>query len=116
MNKKLIEKTLNGYNFSDFQWINPQDIKVSQWVRMKCTFGCGDFGSGTCPPNVPSVEECKTFLNEYSNAVIIRLSKHADKNAYPSDWSKETTKELLEIERLVFLMNYPKTFLLTLTR
>ncbi len=114
-NKKSIEELLKRHSFSDFQWINPKDIKVGQWVRVKCTFGCSDYGLGTCPPNVPSVEECKTFFSEYNNGVIFRLSKVADKNSYPSDWSKEITAKLLEIERQVFLYGHQKAFLLNQT-
>jgi predicted metal-binding protein len=70
---------------------------------------------GTCPPNTPSVEDCQAFFGEYSNAVIIRLNKWADKNSYPSDWSRDMTTKLLEMERQLFLSGYPKAFLLNQT-
>jgi predicted metal-binding protein len=58
------------------------------------------------------VSECDRFFKEYENGLIIRLNKFADKNAYPSDWSKEMTNKLLDIEREIFLSGYQKTFLL----
>lgn len=114
-NKDEIEQFLKHNGFSDFKWINPKEIVVAQWVRVKCEFGCGDYGAGTCPPNTPTVQECRNFFNEYSHGLIIRLKKLADKNSYPSDWSREITDKLLEAERQVFLSGYPKAFLLNQT-
>ena len=113
--KAVIETILTRQGFSDFKWINPKEIIVAQWVRVKCTFGCSDYGLGTCPPNTPSVSECDRFFKEYENGLIIRLNKFADKNAYPADWSKEMTNKLLNIEREIFLSGYQKTFLLNQT-
>jgi len=48
-----LEKLFKKHRFTDFKWIDPEKIVVSQWVRMKCTFGCGNFGrNACCPPNV----------------------------------------------------------------
>ena len=112
INNEVIESLLTRQGFSDFKWVDPKEIVVAQWVRMKCTFGCSGYGSGTCPPNTPSVSDCEHFFKEYQTALIIRLSKFADKLAYPSDWSKEMTTKLLDVERAVFLMGFQKAFLL----
>ncbi|MCK5022266.1 MAG: DUF2284 domain-containing protein, partial [Candidatus Pacebacteria bacterium] len=106
---------LKTNGFLDFKWINPKEIVVSQWVRVKCEFGCSDYGLGTCPPNTPTVKDCRDFFNEYENGIIIRLTKTADKDKYPSDWSKEMTNKLLYIERQVFLKGYYKAFLFNQT-
>ena len=111
-NKNEINSILNKSGLTDFMWVNPKDIIVSQWVRVKCEFGCSDYGLGTCPPNTPSVQECKEFFSEYNNGLVIRLTKTADKNDYPSDWSKDVTNKLLEIERQAFLLGNHKAFLL----
>ena len=115
MNKEKIESILRKQNFSDFRWINPKEIVVAQWVRVKCTFGCADYGLGTCPPNTPSVNDCDSFFKEYESGLIIRLNKFADKNDYPSDWSREMTDKLLNIERELFLSGFQKVFLLNQT-
>lgn len=115
LNKEKIESFLEEQGFIDYKWINPGEIVVAQWVRVKCTFGCRDYGLGTCPPNTPSVHECDHFFKEYENGLIIKTKKYADKNAYPSEWSRATTEKLLEIERQVFLSGYPKVFLLNQT-
>ena len=110
-----IESALISQGFTDYKWINPKEIVVSQWVRVKCTFGCSDYGLGACPPNTPSVNDCDRFFKEYETGLIIRLTKYADKNAYPSEWSREMTNKLLDIEREVFLSGYQKAFLLNQT-
>jgi predicted metal-binding protein len=115
MNKEKIETYLQEYRLSDFRWINPKDIIVAQWVRVKCEFGCSDYGLGTCPPNTPSVQGCRDFFNEYNIGLLIRLTKVADKENYPSAWSKEMTTKLLELERKIFLDGFQKTFLLNQT-
>ncbi len=115
LNRENIETILLNRGFCDYKWIDPKDIVVSNWVRVKCMYGCADYGSGSCPPNTPPVEECVRFFREYSSAVLIRLSKIARKNAYPSDWSREMTGKLLEIERGIFLGGYQKAFLLNHT-
>jgi predicted metal-binding protein len=112
---KKIESIVKGHGLSDYKWINPKDIVVAHWVRVKCTFGCSDYGLGTCPPNTPSVNDCNSFFKEYKWGLIIRLNKFADKTSYPSDWSKKMTDKLLDIEREIFLSGYQKVFLLNQT-
>lgn len=115
INQEKIESILARQGFSSYKWINPKEIVVAQWVRVKCTFGCSDYGLGTCPPNTPSVDECERFFKEYESGLIISLNKFADKNFYPSDWSKEMTDKLLGVEREIFLSGHHKVFLLNQT-
>lgn len=113
--KEKIESILIHHDLADYKWISPKDIVVAHWVRVKCTFGCDDYGLGACPPNTPSVDDCRSFFDEYSSGLVIRLNKYADKNAYPSDWSFEMTNKLLDIEREIFLAGFQKVFLLNQT-
>ncbi len=115
MNKQKIEAYIEKTELADFKWINPKDIVVAQWVRVKCEFGCSDYGHGACPPNTPTVDECRNFFSEYNTGLIIRLTRSADKDHYPSDWSKEVTHQLLELERKIFLDGFQKAFLLNQT-
>jgi len=113
--KSETEKYLNENGLSDFKWIDPKDIVVAQWVRVKCEFGCSDYGLGACPPNTPSVEECSIFFKEYNKGLIIRLTKSADRDNYPSIWSLNMTGKLLDLEKKVFLQGHQKAFLLNQT-
>lgn len=115
MTKEQIDNIIAEENFEIFKWIDPKIIVVAQWVRIKCLFGCDGLGLGTCPPNTPSVKDCKQFFKEYKRAIVFQIPKYADKNAYPSEWSGKMTDSLLRIERELFLNGYYKTFLLNQT-
>ncbi len=82
-------------------------------MRFKCMFGCTSYGrKGSCPPQVPSVEECRTFFAEYEDAVIIHFVKSVEKPEYRVPWSREVEKELVKLEREVFWAGYHKAFML----
>ena len=45
MNKIIqLESLFQQHGYSDFKWMDPKDIVVAQWVRMKCLFGCDEYG------------------------------------------------------------------------
>ncbi len=112
MNKPEIESLIQQFDFTDYKWITANDIKISQWVRMKCLFTCGDRGRPVCPPNVPSIEECRTFIHEYKEILMFHLQKKVDFHHYPSAWAKALNTNLFKLEREIFLAGHPKTFLL----
>jgi predicted metal-binding protein len=108
-----LEALFAQHGYTDFKWIKPQDIVVSQWVRMKCTFGCGEYGrNATCPPNVPSVSDCRRFFDEYSAAVIFHFERKVEKPEDRHAWSRGVNQELVKLERAVFVAGYQKAFLL----
>jgi predicted metal-binding protein len=43
--------------------IRADSIVTASWVRLKCQFGCGGWGSSLCcPPHTPSPEETATMI------------------------------------------------------
>ena len=111
--KNHLEEIFHGYGYQDYKWIDPQKVIVSQWVRMKCVYGCGEYGkSACCPPNVPSVAECERFFHEYASALIFRFKKQVEKPEDRHTWSKKVNAKLSKLEREVFLAGYERTFLL----
>jgi predicted metal-binding protein len=113
INKQKIEQIIRDKGFKDFKWINPGEIIVSYWVRMKCMFGCSSYNAnGTCPPNIPPVEECRRFLQEYEHGLILHFSKLLNDPADRIEYCNEINKTLLKIEREVFLAGYRKAFIL----
>lgn len=111
--KEKLEKLFVLFKFNDFRWIKADQVTVANWVRFKCTFGCSSFGKkGTCPPQVPSVEECRAFFSEYTDAVIFRFEKTVERPEDRVLWSRELSKELVKLEREVFLSGYHKAFML----
>jgi predicted metal-binding protein len=113
MDKVEINKIIKSFGFSDYKWIGASDIVVANWVRFKCMFGCKSYGNkASCPPQVPSIQECKDFFSEYNRAVLIHIRKQLE---FPDDrlkWGKEINTELIKVEREVFLAGYYKTFVL----
>ena len=111
--RKELEALFQEHGIPDFKWIDPKEIVVSQWVRMKCTFGCGEYGhNATCPPNTPSVAECERFFKEYSEAAIFHFPKKVKKPEDRHAWSRRLNLELSKLEREVFLSGFEKAFLL----
>lgn len=115
MNRKKIEKKFLEHNFTDFKWIDPKKFVTGQWVRMKCMFGCNEYGNAArCPPNVPSVSECERFFQEYKEAVIFHFQKKVDKPEDCSAWTRKVNLKLLKLEKEIFTSGYQKAFLLFL--
>jgi predicted metal-binding protein len=107
------EQLFRAQGYEDFRWIDPQRIVVAQWVRMKCAFGCGEYGTcAACPPNTPPVPECERFFREYARAVVFRFAKTVARPEDRRAWSREVNRKLLDLERAVFLAGCPKAFLL----
>lgn len=112
-NKQKLEKIIHSYGYSDFKWIDPKQIIVSQWVRMKCKFGCGEYGhGGACPPNTPSVADCDQFFKEYNDAVILHFEGKMNKPEDRHAWTAKINAKLVKLERAVFLSGYERAFIL----
>lgn len=110
-----LESMFQKHEFTDYRWIDPTDIVVSQWVRMKCLWGCNEYGRNVnCPPNVPSIEECARFFQEYDKAAIFHFEKTVEKPEDRFPWTKQINTRLLQLEREVFISGFPKAFLLFL--
>lgn len=112
-NKAALDDLFQEYGFEDFKCIKTSSIVVSHWVRMKCHFGCGGFGKSlSCPPNTPTIAECKQLFQEYQNAVLFHFENTFPKPEDRFAWSKRINNTLLKIEREVFLQGYHKAFIL----
>lgn len=111
--RKQLETLFLKHKFKDFKWIDPRNIVVSHWVRMKCTFGCVGYGKSVCcPPNMPSVDECSSFFKEYKEGVVFHFEKKLQKPEDRHEWTRGINARLLRLEREVFLSGNQKTFLL----
>lgn len=51
--------------------IPPCTAETAEWVRWKCRFGCGGYGSSRmCPPHTPKPAETRQMLDGYRRAVL----------------------------------------------
>jgi predicted metal-binding protein len=111
--RQTLDEIIKNSGYTDYKWIDPKKIIVSQWVRMKCKFGCGEYGRvAACPPNTPSVAECEQFFGEYSDAIILHFEGDMDKPEDRHAWSARINASLVKLEREVFLAGYERAFLL----
>jgi len=77
--------------------IDPATVETAEWVRWKCQFGCGGYGSSlVCPPHTPRPDQTRRLLDEYSRAVLFEA---------PTGKAKEIAATL---ERQLFLDGYQK--------
>ena len=77
--------------------IRPKDVETGQWVRWKCQFGCGGYGSSlVCPPYAPEPQETRQMLDEYRHAVLFEAAP------------REPKKIATALEREVFLSGFYK--------
>ncbi len=111
--EEKVDAILQKQGYKDYKWINPEEIIVSQWVRMKCLYGCNEYGkTATCPPNVPTIEESERFFKEYGRAVIIHFEKAMEKPEDRFAWTRKINIKLLELEKEIFCSGFQKAFLL----
>ncbi len=110
---RRLETLLGEHGCPDYRWIDPREIVVAQWVRMKCMFGCSGYGrNASCPPSVPPVDECRRLLGEYEHGVILHFTKAVEKPEDRHEWTRGVNEGLLALERAVFLAGHRKAFLL----
>ena len=109
---KRIAALAGKHGFKDFKWINPAEIVTGHWVRAKCAFGCPSYGKkACCPPQLPSVEECRGLFDEYKTGLLFHLTKTFAEPKMRYSWSREVNPKALALERDVFLLGFHKAFI-----
>lgn len=108
-----LEGLFLGRGFEDFRWLDPREIVVAEWVRMKCLYGCREYGhNAACPPNAPPVDACARFFREYKRAVVFHFAKSVERPEDRHAWGRKLNLELLKLEHEVFKAGFVKAFLL----
>ncbi|MBM4333450.1 MAG: DUF2284 domain-containing protein [Deltaproteobacteria bacterium] len=111
---KQIEKMARAHGLKDFKWIQPKSIITGHWVRAKCIYGCPSYGKkACCPPELPSVGECQQFFTEYRSGLLFHFAVKFENPEMRFAWGKKINKEMLELEREVFLAGFYKAFMLS---
>lgn len=104
---------------SELKLILPRQIVTAHWVRLKCQYGCKNYGTRyTCPPHSPTPEETRQVLDEYSKAYLIKYEGFLGFDEYPprrlneamTDLSLHVCKATFDMERHAFLSGYYKAF------
>jgi predicted metal-binding protein len=80
--------------------ISPKKVATAAWVRMRCQYGCSEYGRClTCPPFSPTPEVTRKMLDEYQIAILLH-----------SDAGNTVRRIARKLEDLVFLSGYYKAF------
>lgn len=94
-------------------------IKTGAWTRMKCQYGCPNYGlSLCCPPYTPSYEQMRAFLDEYAKAILVEYTfplkeeDYIDFVAADLSMSNGLLDILLTLEKEAFLQNHYRAFAL----
>ena len=95
--------------------IGTKDIAVAEWVRLKCKYGCKNYGkSWCCPPETPAPEQTKALINEYDKALLL-CGSIRNTHFYKDNHQKRRKqvylwKATVAVERKLFLSGYYKAF------
>jgi predicted metal-binding protein len=99
--------------------INPEEIVIANWVRLKCQFGCPNYAKKlSCPPYSPKPEDTRKVIDEYSKAYLIGYEGSTIFTKYNTENMgelfpvvlRDIRKSLFEIEKHAFLSGYYKSF------
>ena len=74
----FLEKAAQELGAIEARVIPASDVIVENRVPLKCRTGCVGYGKKlTCPPHVPSVDEFRKILSEYSYVMLVKFSSPA---------------------------------------
>ena len=116
ISEQLLNRLLKKNSDNGLQRIFPfsvEKIDVAEWVRLKCQFGCSQYGTNwCCPPAIPDLEKTRTILQEYSQALLL-IGRRQCKDFYLNNARRRAAqvrswKEVVGIERQLFLEGYDK--------
>jgi predicted metal-binding protein len=89
--------------------IHPKNVVTAEWVRLKCQYGCGRYGTClTCPPFSPTPEYTRKMLEYYSKALIMIY----DIPPEPKErrMRQKMRRKIASLEREIFLDGHYKAF------
>ncbi len=114
INRLIDFAVTNGAERSLIKKIKPARIIIpKQWVRWKCTYGCGNFGKKLCcPPYVPAPQETRELLDEYRMALLIGFRGDGDAGNKMKQ-HRDMGQALVKIEREAFLAGFEKALVLS---
>ena len=105
LKEEIYDLTKDYKNFK-FDYINTNTIVVEPWTRLKCQFGCPNYGKTlVCPPYTPKAEEFLGMVNSYKTAILFEISLVSIEDDIGG-----ITKISVDIENLCAHFGYYKAF------
>lgn len=118
ISQKLIQRLLEkgkDYGMNAIFPFSTDKIRVAQWVRLKCRYGCSRYNtSWCCPPATPDPEKSQAILKEYALALLL-VGSTSCIDFYREN-NRKRLKQLrgwkgtLSLERMLFLEGFYKAF------
>jgi 5-hydroxybenzimidazole methyltransferase len=94
-------------------WLRAEQIRVAEWVRFKCRYGCPDYGRRlSCAPHAPTPEALRAVLSDYSTALLLWIEADSARDD-DAQVRARLHRGLLELERAAFLAGHHKAFALS---
>lgn len=101
--KKAIES-----GASEAKIIDVEKVVTANWVRLKCQYGCGCYGTRlTCPPYSPTPAYTQKMLGEYSKGLLLVYKIEPEEEEKMQNVIGNTVADL---ERELFLDGYYKAY------
>lgn len=70
-----LKKVTDNYKEIELKLIDTDSIVIQPWTRLKCQYGCPDYGKTlTCPPYAPKAEEMLNMVSSYDKAILFQVS------------------------------------------
>jgi predicted metal-binding protein len=89
--------------------IEPSQVVTADWVRLKCQYGCGAYGSNlTCPPYSPTPAYTQRMLGEYASGLLVTFRVNSEEEEY--DVRRQVKRIVADLERELFLDGYYSAF------
>ncbi|MCD8198998.1 MAG: DUF2284 domain-containing protein [Phascolarctobacterium sp.] len=115
----ILSSKATGAGASAAKIVEVAKIRTGAWTRMKCQYGCPNYGATLCcPPYTPDYAAMQQFLSEYAWGILIEytvaLSEEDFKNYKKIDsrMGKDLLDILLTVEREAFFQNHYRSFAL----
>jgi len=96
--QELLERA-RGFGAARATVLAAGSVAVGEWVRWKCQFGCGCYGTRrSCPPHSPAPESTRRALASYRRAILFEGG------------ARPVREIVADLEREVFLAGFHQAF------
>lgn len=91
--------------------IHPSSVVTEAWVRLKCQYGCTEYGKWyCCPPDTPTPEMTRTVLDSYNRAILFHIEGARTPDRSRRELFANLFKDLVDLEGELFKDGYYRAF------
>lgn len=91
--------------------IPPKSVVTAPWVRLKCQYGCPEYGKGyCCPPDTPTADQTRVILDSYRRAILYHIEGAKREGRNRREFLGSFFERLVDIEAEMFKDGYYRAF------